>query len=50
MFEIEMSTIVGEVALSATFLAFAGVCDQHYRDLMSQEWSGHLAAVISLQL
>ncbi|KAG7090771.1 Cytoplasmic dynein 1 heavy chain 1 [Marasmius oreades] len=42
-FDAEMSTIVGDVLLSAAFLAYAGFFDQHYRELMWQEWSHHLA-------
>ena len=42
-FETEMSTIVGDVLLSAAFLAYGGFFDQHYREVMWQEWSNHLA-------
>lgn len=42
-FETEMSTIVGDVLLSAGFLAYAGFFDQHYREVMWQEWSSHLS-------
>ncbi|KAF8807657.1 dynein heavy chain protein 1 [Phlegmacium glaucopus] len=42
-FEAEMSTIVGDVLLSAAFLAYGGFFDQHYREVMWQEWSNHLA-------
>jgi len=41
-FEAEMSTIVGDVLLSAAFLAYGGFFDQHYREVMWQEWSNHL--------
>jgi dynein heavy chain 1 len=41
-FDSEMSTIVGDVLLSAAFLAYGGFFDQHYRELMWQEWAGHL--------
>ncbi|KAF9569823.1 dynein heavy chain protein 1 [Agrocybe pediades] len=41
-FEAEMSTIVGDVLLSAAFLAYGGFFDQHYREVMWQEWAGHL--------
>ncbi|KAL0060800.1 dynein heavy chain [Marasmius tenuissimus] len=41
-FDAEMSTIVGDV-LSAAFLAYAGFFDQHYREVMWQEWSHHLS-------
>lgn len=41
-FDAEMSTIVGDVLLSAAFLAYGGFFDQHYRELMWQEWSNHL--------
>lgn len=42
-FDAEMSTIVGDVLLSAAFLAYAGFFDQHYREVMWQEWSQHLS-------
>ena len=42
-FDTEMSTIVGDVLLSAAFLAYGGFFDQHYREVMWQEWSNHLA-------
>ncbi|KAJ7596607.1 dynein heavy chain protein 1 [Mycena floridula] len=41
-FDTEMSTIVGDVLLSAAFLAYGGFFDQHYREVMWQEWSNHL--------
>jgi len=41
-FDEEMSTIVGDVLLSAAFLAYGGFFDQHYREVMWQDWSGHL--------
>ncbi|KAH8834765.1 dynein heavy chain protein 1 [Flagelloscypha sp. PMI_526] len=41
-FEAEMSTIVGDVLLSAAFLAYAGFFDQQYREGMWQEWAHHL--------
>ncbi|KAG9023665.1 hypothetical protein FRB95_012647 [Tulasnella sp. JGI-2019a] len=42
-FDVEMGTIVGDVLLSAAFLAYAGFFDQHYREVMWQEWSQHLS-------
>ncbi|KAF9015424.1 dynein heavy chain [Cyathus striatus] len=41
-FEAEMSTIVGDVLLSAAFLAYGGFFDQHYREVMWQDWTNHL--------
>ncbi|CAK5279895.1 unnamed protein product [Mycena citricolor] len=41
-FDTEMSTIVGDVLLSAAFLAYGGFFDQQYREGMWQEWSNHL--------
>jgi dynein heavy chain 1 len=41
-FDVEMSTIVGDVLLSSAFLAYGGFFDQHYREVMWQEWSTHL--------
>ncbi|KAK7029674.1 dynein heavy chain [Paramarasmius palmivorus] len=45
-FDAEMSTIVGDVLLSAAFLAYAGFFDQHYREVMWQEWSAHLTDAV----
>ncbi|KAI0271628.1 dynein heavy chain protein 1 [Gloeopeniophorella convolvens] len=42
-FDVEMSTIVGDVLLSSAFLAYGGFFDQHYREVMWQEWNGHLS-------
>ena len=42
-FETEMSTIVGDVLLSAAFLAYGGFFDQQYREGMWQEWASHMA-------
>lgn len=42
-FDEEMSTIVGDVLLSAAFLAYGGFFDQHYREIMWREWSTHLS-------
>ncbi|KAH7104763.1 dynein heavy chain [Auriculariales sp. MPI-PUGE-AT-0066] len=42
-FDTEMSTIVGDVLLSAAFLAYGGFFDQQYREAMWQEWAGHMA-------
>jgi len=41
-FDAEMATIVGDVLLSAAFLAYGGFFDQHYREVMWQEWASHL--------
>lgn len=43
-FEGEMGTIVGDVLISAAFLAYGGFFDQHYRESMRQEWVDHLSA------
>lgn len=42
-FETEMGTIVGDVMVSAAFLAYSGFFDQHYRELMKREWMDHLS-------
>lgn len=42
-FDSEMATIVGDVLLCAAFLAYGGFFDQHYRNLMWQEWTFHLS-------
>ena len=44
-FETEMGTIVGDVLVSAAFLAYSGFFDQHYRDLMRRIWTEHLAQI-----
>ncbi|KAJ3049329.1 hypothetical protein HK097_009672, partial [Rhizophlyctis rosea] len=41
-FEVQMETIVGDVLLSAAFLAYAGYFDQQYRDSLLQKWMSHL--------
>lgn len=41
-FETEMSTIVGDVLLSAAFIAYGGFFDQQYRENMWHEWTTHL--------
>ena len=41
-FETEMSTIVGDIMVSAAFLAYSGFFDQHYRESMRREWTDHL--------
>ncbi|VDB95435.1 unnamed protein product [Peniophora sp. CBMAI 1063] len=41
-FDAEMSTIVGDVLLSAAFLAYGGFFDQAYREGMWHEWTSHL--------
>lgn len=43
-FEEQMSTIAGDVLLSAAFLAYSGYYDQQYRDSLWQKWTGHLEA------
>lgn len=42
-FDTEMSTIVGDVLLSAAFLAYGGFFDQQYREMMWQEWANHMS-------
>jgi dynein heavy chain 1 len=41
-FDMEMSIIVGNVLPSAAFLAYSGFFDQHYCEVMWQEWINHL--------
>ncbi|ORY33069.1 putative motor [Naematelia encephala] len=41
-FESEMGTIVGDVLISAAFLAYAGFFDQQYREIAHHEWTDHL--------
>lgn len=42
-FRAQMSTIVGDVLLSAAFIAYGGYFDQHYRQNLFTTWSQHLA-------
>lgn len=42
-FEEQMSTVAGDVLLSAAFLAYAGYFDQSYRRSMWQGWANHLS-------
>lgn len=42
-FEAQMSTVAGDVLLSAAFLAYGGYFDQQYRESMWHGWSNHLA-------
>ena len=41
-FRAQMDTIVGDVLLSAAFLAYAGYFDQQLRQSLFNNWSGHL--------
>ncbi len=41
-FESQMSTVAGDVLLSAAFLAYGGYFDQKYRESMWQGWAEHL--------
>ncbi|XP_041980502.1 dynein heavy chain, cytoplasmic isoform X3 [Aricia agestis] len=43
-FRSQMSTIVGDVLLSAAFIAYGGYFDQHYRQNLFATWTSHLAA------
>ncbi|XP_073960063.1 dynein heavy chain, cytoplasmic isoform X2 [Choristoneura fumiferana] len=43
-FRSQMSTIVGDVLLSAAFIAYGGYFDQHYRQNLFSTWTAHLAA------
>ncbi|CAH0687821.1 unnamed protein product [Spodoptera exigua] len=43
-FRSQMSTIVGDVLLSAAFIAYGGYFDQHYRQNLFTTWTSHLAA------
>nr|XP_049702532.1 dynein heavy chain, cytoplasmic isoform X3 [Helicoverpa armigera] len=43
-FRSQMSTIVGDVLLSAAFIAYGGYFDQHYRQNLFTTWTAHLAA------
>ncbi|KAL5291956.1 DYNC1H1 family protein [Megaselia abdita] len=41
-FKSQMSTIVGDVLLSAAFIAYGGYFDQHYRNNLFGTWCQHL--------
>lgn len=43
-FRSQMSTIVGDVLLSAAFIAYGGYFDQHYRQNLFSTWTTHLSA------
>lgn len=43
-FKSQMSTIVGDVLLSAAFIAYGGYFDQHYRNNLFGTWCQHLQA------
>ena len=42
LFEQQMSTVAGDVLLTAAFLAYGGYFDQQYRDSLWQQWTVHL--------
>lgn len=42
-FEEQMSTVAGDVLMSAAFLAYGGYFDQQYRESMWSSWATHLA-------
>ncbi|RKO89574.1 dynein heavy chain and region D6 of dynein motor-domain-containing protein, partial [Blyttiomyces helicus] len=41
-FEFQMETIVGDVLISAAFLAYGGYFDQQYRQMLLETWTSHL--------
>ncbi|GLV39725.1 Dynein heavy chain 64C [Carabus blaptoides fortunei] len=41
-FKSQMSTIIGDVLLSAAFIAYGGYFDQHYRQNLFSTWCSHL--------
>ncbi|TPX59802.1 hypothetical protein PhCBS80983_g02245 [Powellomyces hirtus] len=43
-FETQMATIVGDVLLSAAFMAYAGYFSQEYREILVHHWIAHLKA------
>lgn len=43
-FRSQMSTIIGDVLLSAAFIAYGGYFDQHYRSNLFGTWCHHLQA------
>ncbi|CAJ0883095.1 1976_t:CDS:10 [Entrophospora sp. SA101] len=43
-FETQMGTIVGDVLLSAGFLAYGGYFDQQYREILLNKWTNHLVS------
>lgn len=42
-FEIQISTVVGDVLIAAAFLAYGGLYDQQFRKAMIDDWLGQLA-------
>lgn len=45
-FRSQMSTIVGDVLLSAAFIAYGGYFDQHYRSNLFSTWCQHLQSAL----
>ncbi|VVD02388.1 unnamed protein product [Leptidea sinapis] len=43
-FRSQMSTIVGDVLLSAAFITYGGYFDQHYRQNLFSTWTSHLGS------
>lgn len=41
-FETQIGTLVGDVLVSAAFLAYSGLYDQQYRKAMTDDWLNHL--------
>ncbi|CAL4067976.1 unnamed protein product, partial [Meganyctiphanes norvegica] len=41
-FKSQMSTIIGDVLLSAAFIAYGGYFDQHQRQILLSDWCDHL--------
>ncbi|KAF8253571.1 hypothetical protein K440DRAFT_576363 [Wilcoxina mikolae CBS 423.85] len=41
-FETQIGTLVGDVLVSAAFLAYSGLYDQQYRKAMADDWFNHL--------
>lgn len=41
-FETQIATLVGDVLLSAAFLAYSGLYDQQFRKSMFEDWARHL--------
>ncbi|TPX36351.1 hypothetical protein SmJEL517_g01576 [Synchytrium microbalum] len=41
-FDVQMSTMVGDVLIASAFLAYAGFFDQTYREALLSKWTNHL--------
>lgn len=41
-FQVQMSTLIGDMLLCSAFIAYIGYFDQHYRRALLQQWQSRL--------